>query len=59
MDIYKYAEDLNYAADYMDMSTGYIYLIKQYGECIKNGLPTQGIEVVDQDGKLIGYAKRR
>ena len=29
MDIYAYAESIDYLADYMDMTTGYIYKITE------------------------------
>lgn len=55
MDIYKYAEEINYGADYYEPSTGKIYHIQDYGVALKRGLPTKGIAVT-KDGKLIGYA---
>ena len=58
MDIYKYAESINYNADYMDMSTGYIYCIQEYGKALKFGFPTHGIKVIDFEGHIIGYAKK-
>lgn len=56
MDIYEYAK--KYDADYMDMSTGYIYKVQAYNHDKKMGLPTPGIPVVDSTGNLIGYAKK-
>lgn len=56
MDIYQYAKDIDYGADYYDSYTGMIYKIQDYGKCLKNGLPTRGIEVIDADGKSVGYA---
>ena len=50
MDIYAYAESIDYAADYMDMHTGYIYGIVEYH---KNNLPQ--IPIYD-NGRLIGFA---
>lgn len=55
MDIFKYAEDIDYSADYMDMNTGLIYKIKNYGLALKRGLPVYGIEVIDPDGASLGY----
>jgi hypothetical protein len=55
MDIYKYAKEINYGADYYEMSTGRIYHIQDYGLALKRGLPTRGI-AVSEDGKIIGYA---
>lgn len=56
MDIYKYAKEFD--ADYYDYNTGYIYKVQNYNRCLKFGLPTPGIEVVDQFGNTIGYAKQ-
>ena len=58
MDIYKYAESINYNADYHDHHTGYIYHIQEYGRCIKFGLPTVGIKISDSSGNLIGVARK-
>ena len=44
-DIYEYAK--NFDADYFDPKTGYIYKVQDYNRCIKSGLPTPGIAVVD------------
>lgn len=54
-DIYAYAKEINYGADYYEMPTGRTYHIQDYGLALKRGLPTQGIAVTE-DGKLIGYA---
>ena len=35
MDIYKYAEDIDYRADYMDPHTFNIYKIQEFGNIIK------------------------
>ena len=58
MDIYRYAESINYSADYMDMNTGNVYMIQEYGQALKFGLPTPGIRVRDSDGNDIGYARK-
>ena len=58
MDIYKYAEDINYSADYYEMATGRTFHIKNYGLALKMELPTQGI-AVSEDGKFIGYARKK
>ena len=55
MEIYSYAKQINYNADYMDPYTGRIYHIQEYGRAIKLGLPTPGIRV-SEDGETIGYA---
>lgn len=52
MDIYEFAEDLNYGADYYDTHTGYIYKCTEYTEDMP-GIP------VYKDGTFIGYAKRK
>ena len=57
MDIFKYAKEINYAADYYDFYTGNTYLIQNYGKALKNGLPTNGIEVIDSCGNSIGFAQ--
>lgn len=56
MNIYDYAKRIDYSADYYDFHTGYIYLIKNYGLCLKRGLPTEGINVITTDGKFVGTA---
>jgi len=63
MEIYSYAESIDYAADYMDMNTGYTYGIQEYGRAKKFGLPTPGSMmfgkdgiIVYEDGKPIGVA---
>jgi hypothetical protein len=60
MDIYEYAESINYRSDYMDMNTGYIYCIQEYGRAIKFGLPQllPGIRVIDSQGNVLGYARK-
>ena len=59
MDIYAYAESIDYGADYLDMHTGYIYHIQEYGRALKMGLPTPGILVTDGEGNELGYAKKK
>lgn len=56
MDIYAYAKEINYSADYYDFHTGLIYGITEYGRCLKFGLPTKGIPVYE-NGTLISYAR--
>ena len=58
MDIYSYAKNINYNADYYDTHTGRIYKIQDYGLALKRGLPTKGIAIYE-DGKLLGYAKKK
>lgn len=73
MNIYKWAEEYNYAADYYDPASGYIYKVQDYGVALRklNEATTEadkaeakkvvdaGIAVVDIDnGQLIGYARR-
>ena len=57
MDIFKYAEEINYGADYYDMATGYIYHIVEAGKKRK----LFGIDTdirVSENGVTIGYARR-
>lgn len=58
MDIWKWAEEYSYGADYYDMNTGYTYKVQDYGTAVKRGLPTYGIAVIDQEGKLVGYVTK-
>ena len=58
MDIYDYAKQINYGADYLDQHSGYIYHIQEYGKALKFGLPTQGIRV-SENGITIGYARKQ
>lgn len=58
MDIYKYAEQIGYSADYYDMHTGYIYHIKEAG----NARKLFGIDSkirISENGVTIGYASER
>lgn len=58
MDIYKYAEQFN--ADYLEIETNRIYRVQEYNQAIKNGLPTDGIKVIDATTKeLIGIARKK
>lgn len=58
MDIYSYAESINWSADYIDMRTGRIYKIQEAGNMKKFfGIENPPIKVF-QDGKFIGYASR-
>ena len=52
MDIYKYAEEINYAADYYEMNSGRIYKITEAKD-------HDGKIPVIQDGQFIGFAERR
>ena len=57
MDIYAYAESINWNADYYDMYSGLIYGIQEAGRARK----FFGIEMeipVYENGVKIGYAKR-
>lgn len=53
MDIFEYAKEFN--ADYYDPNTGNIFKVQNYNNCKKLGIPTDGIEVVNLEGKTIGY----
>ena len=54
MDIWKWAEDYDFAADYMDHTTGRIYACSEY----KKDPAMPGIPVYE-DGQLIGFAKKK
>ena len=58
MDIYQYAESINYIADYMDMNTGHIYKIQEYGKNLKIN-PDATISVYDDNGNYLGEVKRK
>ena len=59
MDIYKYAEEIDWNADYMDPATGYIYKIQEAGRMKKFGFdPDPKIRVTDYSGNTIGYARK-
>lgn len=58
MNIYDWAKNVNYAADYYDQTTGYIYKVQEYGDRLKKGNNINGIKVVDTFGNLIGYARK-
>lgn len=56
MDIFKYAESIDWSADYYDYTTGYIYHIAECGNMMRFfGITPSRIRVSD-DGKTIGYA---
>lgn len=57
MDIYEYAESINYGADYYDYQTGLTYGIQEVGR-MKKFFDIDAEIPVYQDGKLIGYARR-
>lgn len=57
MDIYKYAESVNWNADYYDMKTGYIYGIQEAGRARKFFGIELPIKVYNSDGEYIGNAK--
>lgn len=55
MDIFEYAESINWSADYLDNHTGYIYKITE-GSTIYN---KEKIPVVDSmTGEFIGLATK-
>lgn len=53
MDIFKYAEEFD--ADYYDPEKCVIYRVQKYNRIRRLGLPVKGIEIVDLDGRHIGY----
>jgi hypothetical protein len=58
MDIYAYAESINWSADYMDMHTGYIYKIEEAGRYRKFFGIEVPIKVYDSSGNFIGVARK-
>lgn len=56
MDIYKYAEEINYAADYMDHTSCYIYAITE----AKDNDGKIPVYDLDENNKkvFIGFAKK-
>ena len=57
MDIFTYAKEFN--ADYYDPYTGYIYKVQDYNKKKKLGISTEGIEVTDSQGTLIGVVSEK
>lgn len=55
MDIYKYAESINYLADYYDYHSGLIYGIKEYKD---KGLDKIPIYDPSLGNRIIGYATK-
>lgn len=53
MDIFEYAK--NYNADYYEPNTGKVFLVQNYNKCKKLGISTNGIEVANLDGEIVGY----
>ena len=59
MDIYEWAKEHNYLADYYDQKTGYIYCIQEFAT-IKDERPDAEIRVVDaMTGETVGFARRK
>ena len=58
MDIYKYAESINWGADYYDFNTGYIYCIQEAGRMRKLFNIESDIRVINSNGEFIGYVKK-
>ena len=59
MDIFELAEVYG-EADYLDINTGYIYLIEEYNRAKRFGLPNVygGIRVADSvTGEIVGVVK--
>lgn len=53
MDIFEYAKEFD--ADYYDPEKCVIYKVQKYNRNKRFRLPTNGIEVVDLDGRRIGF----
>ena len=59
MDIYEYAKNINYNADYYDPHSGYIYKIQEYKRRLDEGIVDAKIRVVDSySGDTLGYARK-
>lgn len=54
MDIFEWAKQFDYCADYYDQHTGVIYHCQEYGKALKFGLPTPGIRY-SLNGETLGY----
>lgn len=59
MDIYAYAESINWGADYLDMHTGYRYAIQEAGRYRKLFGIELAIKVYDSAGNFIGVASKK
>ena len=63
MDIYEWAEENDYSADYFEWSTGLIYKVQEYGRLIKLKKPPIDkkylrIRIVDSNTEeTIGFAE--
>ena len=57
MDIYAYAKDINWGADYYDWQTGYTYGIQEAGR-LKKFFGIDAQIPVYENGELIGYAEK-
>jgi hypothetical protein len=59
MDIYEYAESINWDVDYLDPHTGNIFCIQEAGRMKKLfNIEDPEIKVKDPLGNIIGYAQR-
>lgn len=54
MDIYKYAESVNWNADYYEMKTGYTYGIQEAGRARKFFGVEAPIKIYNSEGQYIG-----
>lgn len=59
MDIYEYAESIDWGADYYDWKTGHIYCIQEAGRMRKLFGIEADIRVKNSRGEFIGYAERK
>ena len=57
-DIYQWAKDYNYCADYMDPRNGNIYKVQQYGKDLKAD-PNAKIAVYDSYGNYLGNVLKK
>ena len=58
MDIFKWAEENDYIADYYDHNTGYIYHVKEYGNALKFFGIDLPMKVTDINGNVIGHVHK-
>ena len=58
MDIWKYAEEINFAADYLDPHTNYIYALTEAKEYNYEKIPVYYDEKGNMMQKLIGFVNK-
>ena len=58
MDIFEYADSIDWNADYMDMNTGYTYGIQEAGKASKLTGKKPDVINVYSDNEYIGVVRR-